>query len=107
MADRLYEACLLVHQALLHLKAGITHFGDHRFTSEVVVKMNGHLEIKLHMNQYVFKGKPIDLLLESMFKKTASTHVEVVALRPVVDMVVRVKIAHADLDGTREPIFRF
>ena len=104
MADRLDEAGLLVHQMLLHFKAGVAHFGDHRFTSEVVVKMNGHLEIKFHVNQYVFKGQPIDLLLEGVLKKTASTHVEVVALRPVVDMIVRVKVAHADLDGAREHI---
>jgi hypothetical protein len=37
-----------------------------------------------------------------MLKIAASTHVEVVALRPIVDVVVGVKVAHADLDGTRE-----
>jgi hypothetical protein len=105
MTDCLDKACLLVHKSLLHFEAGIAHFGNERFTYEVVVKMNGCFEIKFHVNQYVFKGKPIDLLLEGMFKKTASTHVEVVALRPIVDVVVRVKVAHSDLYRTREHIF--
>ena len=39
-----------------------------------------------------------------MLKVAASAHVEVVALRPVVDVVVRVKVAHSDLDGTGEHI---
>ena len=54
---------------------------------------------------YIFKCKPLDLLLERMFKKTASTLVELVALRPIVDVIVRVEVAHANLDGTREHIF--
>ena len=39
-----------------------------------------------------------------MLEISASTHVEVVALRPVVDVVVRVKVAHTDLDGTGKHI---
>ena len=39
-----------------------------------------------------------------MLEIAASTQVEIVALRPVVDMVVGVKVAHSDLDGTREHI---
>jgi hypothetical protein len=37
-----------------------------------------------------------------MLEIAASTHVEVIALRPVVDVIVRVEVAHADLYGTRE-----
>jgi hypothetical protein len=37
-----------------------------------------------------------------MFKIAASAHVEIIALRPVIDMIVWVKVAHSDLDGTRE-----
>ena len=37
-----------------------------------------------------------------MLEIAASTHVEIIALRPVVDMIVRIKVAHSDLDGTGE-----
>ena len=40
-----------------------------------------------------------------MLKIAASAHVEVIALRPVVDMVIRVKVAHSDLDGTGEHFY--
>jgi hypothetical protein len=57
-------------------------------------------EVQVHMNEDVLEGEPVDFGLEDMLKVTASTHVEVVALRPVVDVVIRVEVAHADLDGT-------
>ena len=66
------------------------------------MEMDGPFEVHLHVYQHVFERKPVDLRLESVFEKAASAHVEVVALRPVVDMVVGVEVAHADLDGARE-----
>jgi hypothetical protein len=37
-----------------------------------------------------------------MLEVAASAHVEEIALRPVVHVIVRVEVAHADLDWTRE-----
>ena len=58
------------------------------------------------MNQHIFKRKPINFSIESVFKEAASTHVEVMALSAVVHMVERIKVAHSDLDGTREHILK-
>jgi hypothetical protein len=102
MTKGLLHPSLLIHKTLDHLETGVAHLKDGGFTHQVVMEMDGHLEIEIDMDQHIFKGKPVDLLLEGMFKKAASTHVEVVALRPVVDVVVGVEIAHADLDGARE-----
>jgi len=49
------------------------------------------------MDKDVFEGQPIYFFLKDMFEVTASTHVEVVALRPVVDVVVRVEVTHSNL----------
>ena len=104
MADGFHQAGLLVHQALLHLEAGVAHLGDHRFARQIVMEMNGQLEIHFNMDQNIFKSQPVDFLVEGVFKKAASTHVEIMALRPVVHVIVRIEIAHADLDRTREHI---
>ena len=104
MANGFHEAGLLIHQALLHFEAGVANFGDDRLANQIVMEMDGQLEIHLNMDQHIFKGQPVDFLVEGVFKKAASTHVEVIALRPVVHMVVGIKVAHADLDRTREHI---
>ena len=57
------------------------------------------------MDEDIFEGQPVNFGLEDMLKVSASTHVEVIALRPVVDVVVRVKVAHADLDWRGEHIY--
>jgi hypothetical protein len=44
-------------------------------------------KVEVHVDKDVFERKPVDLGLEDMLEIAASTHVEVVALRPVVDMV--------------------
>jgi len=54
------------------------------------------------MDKDVFKGQPVNFGLKDMLEVAASAHVEIVALRTVVDMIIRVKVAHADLDGTGE-----
>ena len=56
------------------------------------------------MDEDIFECEPVDSGLEDMLEVAASAHVEVVALRPVVDVVVRVEVAHADLDGTGKHI---
>ena len=94
-----------VTQALLHFKAGVAHFGDAALTDNGVMELHGFTEVQVHVDKDVFKGQPIDFGLEDMLEIAASTHVEVVALRPVVDVVVGVKVAHSDLDGTGEHIF--
>ena len=66
------------------------------------MKMNGLAEVQVNVDKNVFESKPIDMGLKDMLEVTASTHVEKIALRPVVDVVVRVEVAHADLNGTRE-----
>ena len=104
MAYGFHRASLLIHKALDHLEAGVTHFGDLRLAGEVIMKTNRRLEVELDVNKDVLEGQPVNLLLEGMFKKTASTHVEIMALRPVVHVVVRIKVAHTDLDRTREHI---
>jgi hypothetical protein len=57
------------------------------------------------VDEDIFESQPVDFGLEDMLEIAASTHVEVVALRPVVDVVVRVKVAHSDLDGTGEHFY--
>ena len=59
-------------------------------------------EVQVHMDEDILESEPVDRCLEDMLEVAASAHVEKVALRPVVDMVVRVKVAHADLYRTRE-----
>ena len=90
---------------MLHLEAGIAYFGDAAFADNRVVEMHGHTEVKVHVDKDILKSEPVNFGLEDMLKIAASTHVEIVALRPVVDMVVRVKVAHSDLDGTREHFY--
>ena len=43
-------------------------------------------------------------MIEQMFEILAAAVVEQVALRPVVDVVERVEVAHSDLDRAREHI---
>ena len=62
-------------------------------------------EIQVNVDEDVFECEPVDFGLEDMLEIAASTHVEIIALRPVIDVVVWVKVAHSDLDGTREHFF--
>ncbi len=102
MAQSLDFARFRIFQALLHLETGVAYFKNTAFTNNRVVKQHGMEEVQVHVDEDIFEGKPVDFGLEYMLKIAASTHVEVVALRPVVDVVIRVKVAHADLDGTRK-----
>ena len=102
VAQGLDFARLGIFEALLHLEAGVTYFGDVTLADNRVVKQHGMAEVQIHMDEDIFKGKPIDFGLEDMLEIAASTHVEVVALRPIVDVIVRVKVAHADLYRARE-----
>ena len=102
MAQGLDFARFSIFQALLHLEAGVAYLEDAAFTNNGVVEQHGMAEVQVHMDEDIFKGKPIDFGLEDMLEIAASTHVEKVALRPVVDMVIRVEVAHADLYRTRE-----
>ena len=105
MAQGLDFASISIFQALLHLEAGVAYLEDATFTNNGIMEQHGMAEVQVHMDEDILKGEPVDFGLEDMFEVTASTHVEVVALRPVVDMIVRVEVAHADLDGTGEHIF--
>ena len=102
MAQGLDLARFGVFQALFHLEARIAYFGDAALANDRVMEMHGHTEVQVHVDEDIFESQPVDFGLEDMLKIAASAHVEVVALRPVVDMVVRVKVAHSDLDGTGE-----
>ena len=102
MAQGLDFARFSIFQALLHLEAGVAYLEDATFTNNGVVEQHGMAEVQVHMDEDIFKGQPVNFGLEDMLKVSASTHVEKVALRPVVDMVIRVEVAHADLYGTRE-----
>ena len=104
MAQGLDLARFGVFQALLHLEAGITYFGDAALADNGVVEMHGVSEIKVDVDEDIFEGQPVNFGLEDMLEIAASAHVEIVALRPVVDMVVGVKVAHSDLDGTGEHV---
>ena len=105
MTQSLDLACFGVFQALLHLEARIAYFGDAALANDRVMEMHGHTEVQVHVDEDIFESQPVDFGLEDMLEIAASTHVEVVALRPVVDMVVRVKVAHSDLDGTGEHFY--
>jgi len=59
-------------------------------------------KVQVHVDEDILESQPVDSGLEDILEIAASTHVEEVALRPVVDVVVRVEVAHADLDGTGE-----
>ena len=102
VAQGLDFARFAVAETLLHLETGVAHLGDATLTDNRVVKTDRLAEIQVHVDEDVFECEPVDFSLEGMLEIAASAHVEVVALRPVVDMVVRVKVAHSDLDGTGE-----
>ena len=102
VAQGLDFARLGIFEALLHLEAGVTYFGDVTLADNRVVKEHWFAEVQIHVDEDIFEGKPVDFGLEDMLKVSASTHVEVIALRPIVDVIVRVKVAHADLYGARE-----
>ncbi len=104
MTSGLDFARLSVTQALLHLEAGVAHLGNAAFANNGIVEMHGVSEIKVDMDEDIFEGQPVDFGLEDMLEIAASAHVEIVALRPVVDVIVRVKVAHSDLDGTGEHV---
>ena len=102
MAQGLDFARFSIFQALLHLEAGVAYLEDVTFTYNGVVKQHRLTEIEIHMDEDILEGEPVDGCLEDMLEVTASAHVEKVALRPVVDVIVRVEVAHADLYRTRE-----
>ena len=102
VTQRLYLARFGILQALLHLKAGIAHLRDAALAYNRVVEMHRLAEVQIHVDEDVFECKPVDWGLEDILEIAASTHVEVVALRPVVDVVVRIEVAQTDLDGTGE-----
>ena len=102
MAQGLDLACFSILKALLHLEAGVAYLCDATLADNEVVEQHWVAKVQVHMDEDVFKGQPIDFALKDMLEITASTHVEVVALRPVVDVVIRVEVAHADLYRTRE-----
>ena len=102
MAQGLDLACFSIFQALFHLEAGVAYLCDATLADNGVVKQHRVAKVQVHMDKDVFKGQPIDFALKDMLEITASTHIKVVALRPVVDVVIRVEVAHADLYRTRE-----
>ena len=93
-------ARLGILEALLHPEAGVAHFKDAALAHNRVMEQHGLPEVQIHMNKDILEGQPIDFGLEDMLEVTASPHVEEIALRPVVDMVVRIEVAHADLYRT-------
>ena len=102
VAQGLDFARLGIFEALLHLETRIAYFKNTAFTNNGVMEQHGMAEVQIHVDKDIFKGQPVDFGLEDMLKVSASTHVEVIALRPVVDVIVRVKVAHADLYRARE-----
>ena len=105
MTQSLDLACFGVFQALFHLEAGVAYLGDATLADNGVMEMHRHTEVEVNVDEDIFEGQPVDFGLEDMLEIAASAHVEVIALRPVVDVVVRVKVAHSDLDGTGEHFY--
>ena len=101
VAQGLDFARLRVTQQLFHLEAGVAHFKNATLANNRVVKLHRLTEVQVNVDKDIFEGQPVNFGLKDMLEVAASTHVEVVALRPVVDMVVRVEVAHADLYRTR------
>lgn len=102
MAQRLDFARFGILQALLHFETGVAYLGDATLAHNRVVEQYGMAEIQVNVDEDVFECEPVDFGLEDMLEIAASAHVEIIALRPVIDMIVWVKVAHSDLDGTRE-----
>ena len=102
MAQSLDFASISIFQALLHLETGIANLEDATFTHNGVVEQYGMAEVQVNMDEDIFEGEPVNFALKDMLEIEASAHVEKVALRPVVDVIVRVEVAHADLYRTRE-----
>ena len=102
MAQGLDFASFSIFQALLHLEAGVAYLEDATLTNNGIMEQHGMAEVQVHMDEDIFEGEPVDFGLKDMLEVAASTHVEVVALRPIVDVVIRVEVAHADLYRTRE-----
>lgn len=93
-----------IFQALFHFKTGVAHLSDTALADNRVVKQHGMAKVQVHMDKNILECEPIDWRLEDMLEVSASAHVEEVALRPVVDVIVRVKVAHSDLDWTGEHV---
>ncbi len=102
VAQGLDFARFSIFKALLHLEAGVAYLEDATFTNNGIMEQHGMAEVQVHMDEDILKGQPVDFGLEDMLEIATSTHVEVVALRPIVDVVIRVEVAHANLDGTRK-----
>ena len=102
VAQGLDFARFSIFQALLHLKAGVAYLEDATLTNNGVVEQHGMAEVQVHVDEDIFEVEPVDFGLKDMLEIAASAHVEIIALRPVIDMIVWVKVAHSDLDGTRE-----
>ena len=102
VAQGLDFARVSILEALLHLEAGVAYLSDAALADNRVVEANRLAEVQVHVDEDILEGQPVDFGIKCMFEVATSTHVEVVALRPVVDVVVRVEVAHADLDRTRE-----
>jgi hypothetical protein len=75
-----------------------------RLTDDLVVNLHRLLEIKLHMDKHITELHPINLIIEKMLKILASSVVEQVTLRSVVDMVKRIEVAHPNLNRAREHV---
>ena len=90
MAQGLDFTRLGIFEALLHLEAGDAYLEDAALAHYRVVKQNRFAEVQIHMDEDILKGEPVDFGLEDMLEIAASTHVEVVALRPIVDVIIRV-----------------
>ena len=69
------------------------------------MEKDGHFEIHLDMHKDIFKGEPIDGSLEGVLEEAASSHVKIMALRPVVDVVIGVEVAHSDLYWAGKHVF--
>ena len=65
-----------------------------------IMNQDRFFEIELKMGKDVFKCQPINLLTKTLLVEKCTAVVVEMTLRSVVDMVKRVKVGHADLDGT-------
>ena len=102
LAGGLDDACAQVAQLLLHPETLMAEADDPGLADQLVVEADAVAEVHAHMHEHEVEGGPVDGHLQHMLQVVAPSVVEVVTLRPVVDMHEGVQVAHADLYGNGE-----
>ena len=98
LAGGLDDACAQVAQLLLHAETLLADADDSGLADDLVVEADAVFEVHAHMHEHEVEGGPVDGQLQHVLQIIAPSEVKVMALRTIVDMHKRIKVAHANLD---------